>query len=64
MRGHIQLCTTPPRLLNDIAMAPPELKKFLRGVKTKHNSPAGGGEKAKACAGAGVLAIMRWLNAL
>jgi hypothetical protein len=45
-----------PRRLNDIAMTPPELKKFLRGVKTKYNSPAaGGGEKAKA--GAGVLSM-------
>ena len=45
-----------PRRLNDIAMAPPELKKFPRGVKTKHNLPAaGGGEKARA--GAGVLSM-------
>ena len=39
-----------PRRLNDIAMAPPELKKFPRGVK-KHNSPAGAG------AGTGVLSM-------
>ena len=45
-----------PRRLNDIAMAPPELKKFPRGVK-KHSSLAGGGEKAKAGAGAGVLSM-------
>jgi hypothetical protein len=31
-----------PRRLNDIAMAPPELKKFPRGVE-KHNSPVGAG---------------------
>jgi len=49
------ISSAAPRRLNDIAMAPPELKKFPRGVKTtKHNSPAvGGGEKAKAGAGAG-----------
>jgi len=38
-------------------MAPPQLKKFPRGVKSKDNSLAGGGEKAKAGAGAGVLSM-------
>jgi hypothetical protein len=47
------MSSAAPRRLNDIAMAPPRLKKFPRGVKTKHNSPASGGEKAKAGAGAG-----------
>jgi hypothetical protein len=54
------MSSAAPHRLNDIAMAPPELKKFPRGVKTKHNSPAaGGGEKAKAgaAAGPGVLSI-------
>jgi hypothetical protein len=46
------MSSAAPRRLNDIAMAPPELKKFLRGVKTKkHTSPAGAG------AGAGVLSM-------
>jgi hypothetical protein len=45
------MSSAAPRRLNDIAMAPPELKKFPRGVKTtKHNSPAAG-------AGAGVLSM-------
>jgi hypothetical protein len=48
------MSSTAPQRLNDIAMAPPEPKKFPHGVKTKHNSPvAGGDEKAKAGAGAG-----------
>jgi hypothetical protein len=34
-------------------MVAPQLKKFPRGVKTKQNSPAGGGEKAKVGAGSG-----------
>jgi hypothetical protein len=51
------MSSAAPRRLNDIAMAPPRLKKFSRGVKTKHNSPASGGEKAKAGAGAGVLSM-------
>ena len=48
------MSSAAPRRLNDIAMAPPELKKFPRGVKTKHNSPAAG---AGAGAGAGVLSM-------
>jgi hypothetical protein len=48
------MSSAAPQRLNDIAMAPPEPKKFPHGVKTKHNSPAAGGdEKAKAGAGAG-----------
>jgi hypothetical protein len=43
-----------PRRLNDIAMAPPELKKLPRGA-TKHQS-GGGGKTAKAAA-AGVLSM-------
>jgi hypothetical protein len=46
------MSSAAPRRLNDIAMAPPELKKFPRGVKTKHNSPGAG-----AGAGAGVLSM-------
>jgi hypothetical protein len=53
------MSSAAPRHLNDIAMAPPRLKKFPRGVKTKHNSPASGGGKAKAGAGAGVLSMAR-----
>ena len=53
------MSSAAPSRLNDIAMAPPELKKFPRSVKAKHNSPAGGGEKAKAgaAAGPGVLSM-------
>ncbi len=42
------MSSAAPRRLNDIAMAPPELKKFPRGVKSKHNSPGVGGGKVKA----------------
>ncbi len=42
------MSSAAPRHLNDIAMAPPELKKFPRGVKSKHNSPGVGGGKVKA----------------
>ncbi|KAI0279867.1 hypothetical protein BGY98DRAFT_966962 [Russula aff. rugulosa BPL654] len=46
------MSSAAPHRLNDIAMAPPELKKFPRGAKTKkHTSPAGAG------AGAGVLSM-------
>ena len=48
------MSSAAPRRLNDIAMAPPELKRFPRGVKTKHNSPAAG---AGAGAGAGVVSM-------
>jgi len=49
------MSSAAPRRLNDIAMAPPELNKFPRGVKTtKYNSPAAG---AGAGAGAGVLSM-------
>ena len=52
------ISSAAPRNLNDIAMAPPALNKFPRGVKTKHCSlAAGGGGKAKAGAGAGVLSM-------
>jgi hypothetical protein len=47
------MSSATPRHLNDIAMAPPQLKKFPRGIKTKDNSLAGGCEKVKAGAGAG-----------
>ena len=46
------MSSAAPRRLNDIAMAPPQLKKFPRGVKTKNNSPTAG-----AGAGTGVLSM-------
>jgi len=45
-----------PRRLNDVAMAPPELKKLPRGAAKQH-SLAGGKVKAGASAGAGVLSM-------
>ena len=57
-KGFAVMSSVAPRRLNDIAMAPPELKEFPCGMKTKHNSPAaGGGEKAKA--GAEVLSMVQ-----
>jgi len=47
-----------PRRLNDIAMAPPELKKLPRGVKSKsQSSDSGGKAKTGARAGEGLLSM-------
>jgi hypothetical protein len=47
-----------PRRLNDIAMAPPELNKLPRGVKSKRQSSDSGGKaKAGARAGVGLLSM-------
>lgn len=48
------MSSAAPRRLNDVAMAPPELKKLPRGA-AKRSSSSGG--KAKAGAAAGVLSM-------
>jgi hypothetical protein len=47
------------RRLNGIAMAPPQLKRFPRGVKMKHNFAA-----ARKPRRVQVQGCFRWLNAL
>ena len=50
-----KISSAAPRRLNDVAMAPPELKKLPRGAANRSSSSEGG--KAKAGAAAGVLSM-------
>ena len=50
-----KISSAAPRRLNDVAMAPPELKKLPRGAAKRSSSSEGG--KAKAGAAAGVLSM-------